>query len=251
MLKVRQIALAARNLESARTDVFELLGIESAYIDLEVGVFGLHNSLMVIGNSFLEIVSPTVEGTTTGRLLERRGGDGGYMVITQVGDLDTVMERVNGLGIRNIWESDFPGEARAVHLHPKDVPGAICSFDEMMPPESWKWAGPNWEDRRAKYVSDIVGVELQSEDPASMAEIWSKVFDRPLDVQGEAIVMPVDDGEIRFVKATDGRGEGLGGVTLSTKHWNEIAAIAEKRELTVTNRMIMICGTRFTFKDCE
>ena len=39
------------------------------------------------------------------------------------------------------WESDHQ-QAKAIHLHPKQMGGAIVSLDWMNPKESWKWAGP-------------------------------------------------------------------------------------------------------------
>ena len=49
--------------------------------------YGLVNALMPIGNSFLEVVAPTREGTAAGRCLERRDGEGGYMVILECDDI--------------------------------------------------------------------------------------------------------------------------------------------------------------------
>ncbi len=36
-----------------------------------------------LNDTFLEVVSPVTAGTTAGRLLEKRGVDGGYMIILQ------------------------------------------------------------------------------------------------------------------------------------------------------------------------
>ncbi|HEY4668483.1 MAG TPA: hypothetical protein VIH05_01760, partial [Tepidiformaceae bacterium] len=81
-LRLRQIALVARELEPVVNDFRNVLGIEVGYRDPGVGRFGLENALMPIGNQLLEVVAPIEEGTAGGRYLERRGGDGGYMVIT-------------------------------------------------------------------------------------------------------------------------------------------------------------------------
>ena len=34
-----------------------------------------------------------------------------------------------------------------VHLHPRDVGGAIVALDAPLPPGSWRWGGPAWEGR--------------------------------------------------------------------------------------------------------
>ncbi len=246
-MRVRQVALVARDLAPARHQLMALLGLDADFADPDVGIFGLENSVMAIGDTFLEVVSPAQANTTAERLLDRRQGDGGYMVITQVGHLQAVSDRVDRLGVRKVWEIDLPGEARAFHLHPKDVPGAICSFDEMTPPESWKWGGPGWENRRAGYATGIVGVEMQSDEPEPMAARWAGVFDLPLERRGDSLVMPLARGEIRFVVATDGRGDGLGGIDLVTPDWARVAAAADSLGLPRQERTVRACGTRLSF----
>jgi hypothetical protein len=62
-MRLRQIALVAGQLESARSQFFTLLGIDDDFADLGVSEFGLENSVMAIGDTFLEIVVPTQPGT--------------------------------------------------------------------------------------------------------------------------------------------------------------------------------------------
>ena len=102
-LRLRQIALVANKLEPTLDDLREVLGIEVCYRDPGVGRYGLENALLPIGNTMLEVVAPTREDTAGGRYLERRGGDGGYMVITQCDDHAPRRKRVRatlgGLGL--------------------------------------------------------------------------------------------------------------------------------------------------------
>lgn len=85
-LRVRQIALIARELAPVVDDIREVFGLEVAYRDPQVAAFGLENTVFPVGNQFLEVVAPTREGTAGGRYLDRRNGDGGYMVICQCDD---------------------------------------------------------------------------------------------------------------------------------------------------------------------
>ena len=144
----------ATDLATVRGQLFALLGLDDAFVDEGVGQFGLQNIVCTVGNSFLEVVSPVTDDTTAGRLLQRRGGDGGYMVIVQVDDCEAAKARLENTDIRVVWEVNT-GKARALHLHPRDVPGALPSLDEMTPPEAWYWAGPDWETRAARYVTAI------------------------------------------------------------------------------------------------
>ena len=57
------------------------------------------------------------------------------MVIIQVDDFLKSKEMANQQGIDIIFESDDPA-ARAIHLHPKQIGGAILSLDFMDPQES-------------------------------------------------------------------------------------------------------------------
>ena len=99
-MRLRQIALVAKDLAAARADISAVLGIDYAYDDPGVGKYGLHNAVFPIGDTFLEVVSPKEAGTTAGRLLQKRGGDGGYMVILQVDDLEQARARVRDASAR-------------------------------------------------------------------------------------------------------------------------------------------------------
>ena len=52
-LRLRQIALVARELEPVLDDLRDVLGIEVAYRDPGVGRYGLENALLPIGNQLL------------------------------------------------------------------------------------------------------------------------------------------------------------------------------------------------------
>src|SRR6184192_2232333 len=157
-MHIRQIALVARELEPAVADLTAVLGIEVGFRDPGVAEFGLHNAVMPVGETFLEVVSPVREGTTAGRLLDKRGGDGGYMVILQTADLRADRARLGALGVRIVWQVELDDIA-TVHLHPRDVGGAIVSLDHPRPPASWRWGGPEWEQKaRTDVVRGITSV---------------------------------------------------------------------------------------------
>ena len=210
MLRLRQLVLVAHDLRPVEQQLIDDFGLEVCYRDPGVGHFGLRHGLYTIGDQLLEVVSPKQDGTTASRYLDRRGGDGGYMVIVQVDDLDARRERMADLGIRIAFEASTTG-LRGLHLHPADVGGAILSLDEADPPESWAWAGPDWAYHSSSAVTAMTAVEIQADDPDALAGRWAAILDRP------AIdhTIKCDDAVIRFVEAADGRGEGLAAIDLA------------------------------------
>ncbi len=247
-MRLRQVALVAGNLAPVREDIFTLLGIDTDYDDKGVAEFGLCNSVMSMGDTFLEVVSPITEDTTAGRLLDRRGGDGGYMVLAQVDDIVEISQRVDDLQVRKIWEIERE-DVKAFHVHPKDMGAAIVSFDQMIPPEEWPWGGPDWRGQTARNVGNITACDLQSIDPDELAARWSKVFSRELDTADNQITMALDDGsKINFVKAEDGRGDGVCGLEFAVTDADAIRRAAGLLHLTWHFDEVILCGTRFRFR---
>jgi hypothetical protein len=247
-VRIRQLALVARDLEPAVADLCAVLGLEVAFRDPGVGEFGLHNALMPIGDAFLEVVSPLREGTTAGRFLERRGGDGGYMVIVQTHDLASRRRRIEQLGVRIVWEIALPDIA-AIHLHPRDLGGAIVSLDQAEPPRSWRWAGPGWERSvRRERCTAIEGVLLEGRDPAGMAARWSRVLERPArELEGGVHEIALDAGAIRFGPA-GARGEGFAAFDVLCVDRGAILAAARARGLPVGEDSVEVCGTRIRLR---
>jgi hypothetical protein len=240
-MRLRQIALVGADLEAAKADIEAVLGLGASYLDPGVAKYGLVNAVWPIGDTFLEVVSPMEPGTTAGRLLEKRGGDGGYMAIFQVDDIEAARERLTAHKVRTIAQYDRD-VVRMTHLHPKDIGGAIVSVDQMTPPAHWEWGGPDWKANVRTDVSiGIVGAELQSDDPDALRARWAEVLGAP--VEGDRLRMD-DGGEIRFVEARDGRGEGLGGFDVAVRDPEEVRRRARERGLLDREGNVVLCGTR-------
>jgi catechol 2,3-dioxygenase-like lactoylglutathione lyase family enzyme len=242
-MQLRQIALAARDLAGTVDTLSEVLGIEVAFNDPGVGVFGLENGVMPIGETFLEVVSPVRANTTAGRWIERRGGDSGYMVIFQAPELASHRARLEKLGVRIVWEGKQKGAA-TLHLHPRDVGGAIVSIDTMDEPGAWEWAGPKWRQHVRKGVTRaIVGAELESPEPERLAARWSEVLALPVTRSAAgAPEIAVGGGVLRFVR---GASEGVAGVLLDLADASRFRAAAQQRGVLEADGAARIAGTRF------
>jgi hypothetical protein len=171
--RLRQAVLAARELEPAVERLRAEAGLGEPYADPGVEYFGLGNAVFALGDTFLEVVSPRREGTAAGRLLDRRGGDCGYMVMAQVDDLAGARERARALGIREVLGVELDDIAE--YLHPADIGGAIVAMSEPKPPAAWRWGGPEWE-RRAVPGLRVAGATLAVDEPDAVARRWEAVI---------------------------------------------------------------------------
>lgn len=250
-MKLRQIALVARDLEKNAADLTAVLGLSVGFRDPGVGRFGLANVVVPIGSDFLEIVAPIQENTAGGRYLERRGGDGGYMVILQGHDAVADRTRLEALGVRVVEKIARPTYV-ASHFHPADTGGVLLSIDSVPggdwrdPDCDWAPAGPQWRaHRRSEIATALTGAELQSDDPDACAALWSKLLDRPL---SPSRTIHLSNATLRFVPATDGRGKGLGGIDVAVTNREAALAEARRRGLPVHEDTVTICGTRVTLQ---
>ncbi len=248
-LRLRQVCLVARELAPVVAQLKDIFSLEVCYVDPAVGEYGLENALLPVGSQFLEVVAPTREGTAGGRYLERRGGDGGYMVITQCADRAARDARIAELQAPIANEMDY-GDFHGLQLHPKYTGGAFFEINWNIggddPDGPWHPAGPDWQRAgRSAVVSAITAVELQSPDPQPLAERWSEIAGLDL-VAGElGPEIPMSNAAVRFVEARDSRGEGLGGVDLAANDAEAAKTRARALGCPVDSQTITVCGTRF------
>ena len=198
--RLRQAVLVARDLPPVSEQLRAELGLGEPYADPSVGAFGLENAVYAIGDTFLEVVSPIQPETTAGRYLDKRG-DGGYMVIFQLADLDAARERAAALGVRVVWQADLP-DISGTHLHPADTHGAIVSLDRADPPGSWRWGGPEWTEREGTGApGQLRGVTVTVNDPEATAERWGEL----LGVDTAGARLELDGSYVQFEQAADER----------------------------------------------
>jgi hypothetical protein len=246
-MKLRQCVFVASDLERSCEELCDVLGVEVAYRDPGVAKWGLANVVCPTGNDFLEIVSPTRDGTSAGRYIERRKGDGGYMVILQVPDAVVERERITKLGIRAVEQKDQP-EYKYTHFHPADTAGVLLSIDQTIAPAGtdpalwWPPASSDWTRHARRDVTNgLAGVEIQCVDPDAAADLWSRILNRP--VEGDIIRLD-DDGEIRFVPIADDRGPGVSAYDVRIVDRERVLHAAHKRHKQHGVGQVEVCGCR-------
>ena len=171
--RLRQAVIAARDLDAVAGELRSQLGLGEPFSDPGVGYFGLRNAVFALGDTFLEIVSPVREGTAAGRLIDRRGGDCGYMLMFQVDDVAAARAAAAQAGVREVFSIGLDDITEA-HLHPSDIGGAIVSISQPEPPGAWRWGGPDWEARSAALA--VVGATVGVPDPAR----WHAILGDPV-----------------------------------------------------------------------
>lgn len=250
MLRLRQLCLVARELDPAVADLEAVFGITTCFHDPGVEKYGLVNALLPVGSNFLEVVAPFRENTAAGRYLDRRRGDGGYMVILQCDDIADRMARCAAMNVRVINHMQY-GTYEGLQLHPRDTGGAIletsCSAGNGAPNGPWHPAGTSWQDAvRTDRVMAITAAELQSEDPAGLARRWGDILAVEPVTDGRGIsLLPLENAMLRFVPIADGRGEGLGGIDLTVADRHAVLIAAAARGCAVDGTTVTVCGTRF------
>ena len=206
-VRLRQAVLVASELEPAVLALRRELGLEEPYRDPGVAEFGLVNAVFALGDCFLEVVSPTRADAPAARYLARRGGDGGYMLMFDLEDLEGARLRAEQAGVRVVWAIDLPDISDS-HLHPVDMGGAIVALDCSRPFGSWRWGGPGWTGQTgAGAPGRLAGVTMAVADPPRVADRWREV----LGVQpanGAPAAVAVEDAQIGFVQA-DSSANGL------------------------------------------
>ena len=249
-LRLRQIALVAEKLAPVEQQLIDVLDLRVCFRDPGVGHFGLENALFPIGNQLLEVVAPVQENTAGGRYLERRGGDGGYMVITQCDDHAPMRQRVADLGVRIV--NQFESEVfRNMQLHPKDTGGSFFEIDEQLGAGAhdvdgpWEPAGEDWQSAKAiQRVTGIAAAEVQCDDPEEVARRWGEIAEIQVqNIDGIQTIL-LENATLRFVHCTDGRPEGLGAIDLVAADAPAIFEAARQAGLDCNEKQIHLCGMR-------
>ena len=252
-MRLRQVALVADPLAPAVDEVRSVLGLDVCYEDPNVGKWGLANALFPIGTDFLEIVAPFRPGTSAGRYLAKRGGNGGYMVIFQSPDARIQRESLAAHGVTFIHEADRPGPYHATQFHPKHFGGILVSVESCGDPDSyrdpggpWYPAGTEWKPHiRTERISQLLAVEIQSEDPVSCAETWSRLLETPV-IHGtnNTSELRFENASVRFVREQDDRGTGVGAIDVKATDKNAVLEAAASRGLRQSDHQVVVCGVR-------
>ncbi|KAJ4992389.1 hypothetical protein SVAN01_02098 [Stagonosporopsis vannaccii] len=262
--RLRQIALVAKDLDRARQLLTHVIGTEVIHEDPAVAQWGLKNFLIPLGGEFIEVVSPFKDGTTAGRLLDKRG-DGGYMIIMQTEDAKKRRQCIEAKGLSKVITSQEHGDTVFVQYHPKGIKGGMMpELDSHAPGPNnptplksrfspWHACGSDHKTyypgmRRSAHLT-LQGciLRLQPGDYAheAAAQQWEEIFG----VGRSRDLLAFTNARMGFVPGREGYAEGLVSITVGVKGQDRLNAILTRaREIGVCkNGRVEMCGVHWLF----
>lgn len=250
-VRLRQIALAARDLDTLERTILQVLQTSKISSDPAVSQWGLRNTLLSLGGEVLEIVAPTKPDTSAGRFLDRQAkGKGvdaaGYMLIMQCKDADRrlryIEERKLGKVVFNMDNEGY----KCRQYHPRIVPGGVMpeldsqsSVDGCPDPlrasfGPWEPAGSlaEWPQYSAvmernadlKLVGATLRLKMGDVDVEGAARKWEEVFG----IARSRDLLQFTNAKVGFVRDVDGKGEGLESITIAVKGRKRFEGILQR-----------------------
>lgn len=129
-VKINHVGVAVANIEDSLKFWHEALGIELSHIE-EVPSQKAKVAFLPVGDSEIELVTPTEEGTGVAKFLAERGG-GMHHLCIEVDDITSMLEQLKEKGVRLINEEPqvLPGRKMAF-VHPKSTGGVLVELYEV------------------------------------------------------------------------------------------------------------------------
>ncbi|WP_221088397.1 methylmalonyl-CoA epimerase [Deinococcus aquaedulcis] len=130
VLLLDHVAIATPDLDAGAAP-YEALGLHPEGPDEEVGTQGVRVRAYQVGDTLIELLTPTRPDSPIAAFLEKRGA-GLHHTAYRVADLDAEMARLKLGGARFLQEAPVPGRAgtRVAFLHPKWGQGTLIELVE-------------------------------------------------------------------------------------------------------------------------
>ena len=125
---IDHVAIAVKDLESAIAYYRDTFGAVVSHRE-RINSDGVEEALIAVGDSYVQLVSPTREGSTVVKFLETRG-EGLHHVGYRVADCAEALEAVKASGGRLIDEVPRPGSrgTTVAFVHPKGALGTLVEL---------------------------------------------------------------------------------------------------------------------------
>jgi methylmalonyl-CoA epimerase len=130
---IDHVAIAVRDIDAAIAWYTETFGAVVAHRE-DVASDGICEALIRVGDSYIQLLTPTREDSTVAAFLERRG-EGLHHVGYRVADCAEALSKVMASGARVIDEVPRPGSRATTiaFVHPKTSFGTLIELVEESP----------------------------------------------------------------------------------------------------------------------
>ena len=128
LTEIDHVAIAVRDLEAAVTYYREVFGAEVEHREV-VESDGVEEALIKVAESYVQLLTPTTEGSPVQAYLEKRG-EGIHHVAYRVADCAEALQAVKDAGGRVIDEQPRPGSrgTTVAFVHPKGAFGTLIEL---------------------------------------------------------------------------------------------------------------------------
>ena len=127
--KLDHIGVAVKSIEAALPLYTQALRLDVARTD-EVAAEGVKIAFIPAGETLIELLEPTGEGTAVAKFLEGRG-PGLHHMCFEVDDVDAAIAHLKEAGVSLLSDSARQGaDGRIVFLHPKASHGVLIELLE-------------------------------------------------------------------------------------------------------------------------
>ena len=190
--KIEHIGIAVRGLEQRLTFWASALGMEVGGMET-VESEQVKVAFLPAGESRIELLEPTGEGSAVARHIEKRG-EGIHHLALQVEDLPGLVQRLRDAGVTLVGEAPRPGAggSTVAFVHPKAAGGVLIELVQAEPAER----------RERPEISPGSTVLLYLRDPQE--KLWGVL--RRLDASG-VVLEGIDLGSFDDWVAQIERGE--------------------------------------------
>ncbi len=128
MVKIEHLGIAVKNL-STSIPLFEQLLNTPCYKTEEVASEGVNTAFFKTGDSKIELLEASKEGSPIGKFIEKKG-EGIHHVAFEVENIEAEMKRLAALGFELLNESPKKGADNKLvcFLHPKTTNGVLVEL---------------------------------------------------------------------------------------------------------------------------
>lgn len=128
--KLDHIAVAVRDLEAAKANFEEKLGLSCEHVET-VPTEKAKVAFFDVGGPHLELVSPTEPGSAIDRSIDKRG-EGLHHICLEVEDIEATLAMAKAAGLQLINTEPRPGAkgSRVAFVHPKALSGVMVELVE-------------------------------------------------------------------------------------------------------------------------